>query len=87
MIKVKSNLVRWTASRIAAIKNEAKTYSAMLFHGILTAKFVRMHACRRFNKEKLKAALKDRLNRIRNVPDLIEPQPGGACKGFSGSGI
>jgi hypothetical protein len=46
-----------------------------------------MHACRRFNKEKLKAALKDRLNRIRNVPDLIEPQPGGACKGFSGSGI
>ena len=42
---------------------------------------------RRLNKEKLKAALKDHLNRIKNVPDLIEPQPGGACKGFSGSGI
>jgi AbrB family looped-hinge helix DNA binding protein len=37
---------------------------------------------RRFNKEKLKAALKDHLNRIKNVPDLIEPEPGELAKVF-----
>jgi len=37
---------------------------------------------RRFNKEKLKAALKDHLNRIKNVPDLIEPEPGELAKIF-----